>query len=268
MYNKKYSLGRFLNLVDPSRKRIERDIQHSLSSNFEHIEIWLEVEGLSKSTISFICNKFKGYNIIVHAAFINLSLVGHKKTRMASVDFLQNNYDLAQKIGAKLFTLHCGTCPFYQDDHTNRKLLFESILSLKIDAQLPCALENMPQKRGVATPYPNNLAELSYVISKLDNFVYTLDIGHAIQNGEDWKSWMLENYSKVYNIHLHDAIKNASGHLCLGKGELKIADLLEVLDNVEYDKYLTLEVLDENDINDSLRVLNKMLYKNVEKVKN
>ncbi len=79
---------------------------------------------------------------------------------------------------------------------------------------------------------------------------FTLDMGHAFQNGERLNeiSKFLRKYkNSILDVHLHDAVLKGGAHLALGKGDLDIKAFFNLLNKIDYNRYITLETIGEDD---------------------
>ena len=60
---------------------------------------------------------------------------------------------------------------------------------------------------------------------------------------------IFKDYGKdIVNIHLHDAITGKDGHLPLGSGDLKLSWFFKLLKKYNYNGYVNLEMLNNDDV--------------------
>ncbi len=85
---------------------------------------------------------------------------------------------------------------------------------------------------------------------------FTLDIGHCIQNGDDYLSFIELNKDRIVNIHLHNALKDGKAHYGFHKnGQLNLKKLISTLKRIQYSGFMSLEILQTEDIKKSWAVL-------------
>ncbi|MCX6727151.1 MAG: TIM barrel protein [Candidatus Shapirobacteria bacterium] len=119
-------------------------------------------------------------------------------------------------------------------------------------------VENMPIRRGAENHFPV-LEELDNLSKFISDINYTIDIGHCIQNGEDFYQFITDYKDKIKNIHFHNAVKNGKAHYGLQiQGELDFKKLINFLNKINYQHYLTLEVLDDEDKIESIKLINNL----------
>lgn len=68
----------------------------------------------------------------------------------------------------------------------------------------------------------------------------TVDVGHFHAGGVDWKSLIRTYADRIYNIHVKDHIGGQS--VCIGRGEIDLPGLIEVLDEIDYQGPLAVEM--------------------------
>lgn len=88
-----------------------------------------------------------------------------------------------------------------------------------------------------------DIEDLEKAVNLLPNWGFTLDIGHVLQNQEDWMKWVENHVERIHDIHLHDAFWGGKAHLPLGTADLKCEDFFLFLADKDYDKFVSLEVV-------------------------
>lgn len=257
--NQNFSVGVFMNIKDGTTEEITGEIERvNQMEKVNHVEIWREANNISPEADQLIRQLRDNYKIIIHAPFITVTIAsGHSVLNKSSVALLQKYYDWGQEIGAKVFTIHGGHKPFFQSSETDISLISESMSAIKTDDSLKCTLENMPAEKKFSTA-PNsltNLNELEKAVNLLPNFGYTFDIGHVLQNNEEWRDWFIRNIDRIYNIHLHDGFRAGKAHLPLGTADLNCADFFQFLVDHNYSKFVSLEVVGDEEIKKSWEYL-------------
>lgn len=245
---RKYSLGVFFDIFSKSQsERLENLKFVNSLRGVEHLEILSEhIPG--KEEFDFFFNLRKKYRLIIHAAFLDLTVLSpHQLINDVSLDILEENYQFGIKIGVEVLTIHVGQIPKFWKEDQARKNILSLVSKLQRKGKIPVCVENMPVKRNIQIPYPCSLEHIEKV-SKIAPL--TLDIGHLLKSGIE-PYGVIERYGKrICNIHLHDATKGKD-HLQLGTGDLDLNKLLFVLDKINYDGFLTLEVVGRKEIRKS-----------------
>lgn len=240
-----FSNGAFFEVTDfhPEQWRKRLDFIDSLAS-VDHVEVWLEHVPRTAREQQVLGQVLEGRTTVVHAPFIGLSLVlPWREVVDASFDRIARGLECAARLGAAVYTVHLGTGPVYED---RRALMDRAVRQLArlITVDGPrIAVENMPDRRAAGIECLSSLASLLELWMQLPEVGLTVDLGHAIQNGEDPIPFVERNCDKIANLHLHDALAGAAGHLALGQGELDVAALARVLHASGYPGFVGIETL-------------------------
>jgi sugar phosphate isomerase/epimerase len=91
-------------------------------------------------------------------------------------------------------------------------------------------------------------------MDRLPDLRVTLDVGHAVQNGENWIAFLRSHAGRIANIHLHDAEPQGPGHLRLGSGAMDPFALARLLRAIGYTGYVTLATVGQNDTTASYKL--------------
>lgn len=243
----KYSQGVFLNILNSNLGDWQKQIDFIASlARVEHLEIFLEYLPNEKE-LQFLKQALASYQKLIHAPFVNLSLISQwKEVRQAYLKIMNKTLELSLGLEAKVITCHVGSRPFFLNQAYAEKIILEEFSPLikEFGGKINLAFENMPASTGIRAGYPL-LDELESLGRKL-KVPFTLDVGHALRNGEDWEKFLRRHLSQIVNIHLHDARRDED-HLRLGAGSLDTDKFLNVLAKIHYTNYLTLEVLEKKD---------------------
>lgn len=259
---RQFSVGQFLDITSSDEELVRRRVDQLKNvPGLQHVEVYLENVDISDALIEYVKENFSQLRTIVHAPFVNISLAGRRITNEASVRVLQQAYDIGERWGAEVFTIHAGLVSQFQSFESSMAVLAESLSLLKTRSSCHVTLENMPQRRqeGMMLPLFDTVMSLERALPFLPFVGITLDIGHAIQNDEDWRAWFVRNKSKIYNIHFHDALRNGKGHLTLGSGHLDAHGFLSFLLEQGYDRFLSSEVVGEQQKHDSWNYMSAFL---------
>jgi sugar phosphate isomerase/epimerase len=114
----------------------------------------------------------------------------------------------------------------------------------------------MPVKgHGTVHEPIGSVSDFEDLVHLLPQLRFTLDVGHCLQNGDDFDLFIRKYSSRIQNIHLHDGIARGNAHLRLGDGSLNLSQLLETLHNIHFDRYVSLETISPEDTLSSWRIL-------------
>lgn len=247
-----FKKGLFLHITSKDTRQWEKDIK-SLSNfkRLDFVEIWVEEINLEVAEIKWLKEALSDYEIVLHAPFINLSLVSsHDSINSASVLILKKTVDLAVSIGAKLITVHGGSYPLFQELADTEKRFVKNFNDLMNYAKgkVIISVENTSVQKTTQISYPTHLNDLDRIKPSIPTIKFTLDIGHCIQNGDDYVNFIKLNNDQITNIHLHNAIRGGSAHYGFQRdGGLNLSEVISVLREIHYSKYLSLEILENKD---------------------
>ncbi|MDP2684862.1 MAG: TIM barrel protein [bacterium] len=258
------SFGVFLNIISKDRDVIEQRITFLKQlNNLGHIEIWLEYGDWSLDDTEWLKEKLEGYEIIIHAPFINFSFVSrHQVINEASLVALQESVKYTEILGGKVMTVHVGIKPLYLTDEEAREIAIPYLVRLTdfIDGRFDLAIENLPVKTGTSLRYPITLKELKLIIQKVSLLKSTVDIGHCLQNEDDYKDYFENNINQIANIHVHNAFVKGKAHFGFDKeGDLNLKEFINFLNKLHYKNYFTFEILGDQDIIKSWQKLQEII---------
>ncbi len=255
---RKYSIGVFLDIFTDNQSEWLDNLEFINSLNdVEHLEILPEYTPSSNKELNFFFNLQKQYRFIIHATFLDLTVLSpHQVINSASLSILKKNYQFGLNIGAEVFTVHAGYMPKFWEKEQVKKNIANMVTELQINEKMPVCVENLPEKWSIQIPFPCTLEHIENV-SKITNL--TIDVGHLLKSGTD-PCGVIEKYcDRICNIHLHDAVKGQD-HMQLGTGDLDLDKLLLVLDKINYDGFLSIEVVGRDEIRNSWMTLLKKLH--------
>jgi sugar phosphate isomerase/epimerase len=254
----KYSKGVFINVLDPDLNDFQKSVSFVESlEGVQHVEIWLESLPDSRKKIKRIAAALRAYQLIIHAPFIHQSLLSHlDKINQLSITLLRRTFEIADQLHAKVVTFHGGSYPSHIGEARALDLLKKNlkIVMSGRGARL-ASLENLPFRGGATTSFPTHLYQCEQLRRHLPNLRFTLDVGHCIQNGDDYRQFLGENSRSIVDIHLHDAFLHGRGHLRLGAGQLNLSEFLKLLQLSNYAGFLTLETISQEDTTHSWQTL-------------
>jgi sugar phosphate isomerase/epimerase len=249
--------GAFVNVLTSDSKQWKATLA-SLEKlpSLDHIELWLEHIPVGNE-IAEIQSAFRGIPVIIHGPFIHTSLVSHIPEVVAVTSRrFDETIEFASKVDARIVTFHAGSYALFE----SRRQMLENLASRFerfTDLNSPVAtLENLPIKSYGTTKEPiGKLSDCEEILSLLPKLRFTLDIGHCIQNEDDFVSFLRKHGSRVENIHLHDGFPQGKGHLRLGTGKLDLNQFLETLKEVAFTGFVSMETISVEDTTSSWRTL-------------
>jgi sugar phosphate isomerase/epimerase len=251
-----YRKGAFLNIVTSDRqdwtdayRRIER------FDGRGHVELWME-HIPSTEDIRALRHLLRDTEVIVHGPFIHLSLcTGLSEIAEVSLRRCERAIDASARIDAKVVTFHAGTYEVFEDHRTALERLAHRADRL-IRVQTPVVtLENMPVRHsGTMRECLGRVDDLRQFLLLVPETKFTLDIGHCLQNGDDYLGFLREHSDRIKNIHLHDGKRGGRGHLRLGGGELELAKLVETLHDLNFREFVGLETIRDEDTDASWKI--------------
>ncbi|OGF35031.1 hypothetical protein A2482_01020 [Candidatus Falkowbacteria bacterium RIFOXYC2_FULL_48_21] len=259
-----FKKGLFLHIVSHDKREWVRAIKElGYFSGLDFVEVWLEEVDLSPGEIAWLKRRLDLYEILIHAPFINLTLVSsHQSINRATVGILKKTIDIGVKLGAKVVTMHAGAFPLFLDQREVRKIFVTNFRPLLNYAKgkIEIAVENISMKKSTQISYPVLLEELEDIRTLIPEINFTLDVGHCVENGDEFDGFLTKNKSRIKNIHLHNAIRKGGAHFGFNQqGDLKLKSFIKLLEDIGYSGFLSLEVLGERDVKESWKMLLKSL---------
>lgn len=202
----------------------------------------------------------------VHSPFLYDDLAHPKESfRQINVDEGRKAIDLAARIGARHTVFHPGDL-FYRRNLPSLEV-FEPFRKprkeyLKNSLQSLTALSEHASSHGVV-PLIENLSpglcdrpeEVRYLLSRLENSNFLLDIGHANISGS--LEELLELNPEYF--HFHDNDGEGDDHISLGVGTIDLGQLTTRLMDYEGDKTIIFELYSLEDVLNSLDALEEFL---------
>lgn len=256
------SLGAFLNITGFEPEAWLRQLREiDRLGRIGHIEVWLEWMPTDKIELAAVRSIISSKRILVHAPFIGLSIAtSWKELRSISIARIIECCRIAEAVEAELVTIHPGLVPVYEDPRSTLDIVAASYEQIRDAAgDVDVALENMFTGHGVCVNAAARTDDLLYISSVVSEVKVTLDVGHALQNNEDYLGFLVNNASLISNVHLHDATIGGRAHMRLGDGSLNLANLLQACMSSNYDKFIGLETLTADDTQSSWRTVQDQL---------
>lgn len=243
-----YKKGVFVNVVEPDTRgwgKAFKRIENFLGRR--HVELWVE-HMPSREETKVLRGLLQGTDVILHGPFIHLSLASpYSGIAESSMARCSEAVELASALNAKVVTLHGGTYPVFESQDVALERLarrFEKFAALESPV---VTLENMPIRGGTALECLGKLEDLRKAAVMMPDVRFTLDIGHCVQNGDDFVEFLRDKGDRIEDIHLHDGRLGGKGHLKLGAGELDLHELVRQLRELKYEGYIGLETITPED---------------------
>lgn len=244
-----FKQGAFVNLLTPDSnewRRQFKDIEKLPS--LDHIEIWTEFIP-RREQVRELRDLLRGIEVIIHGPFIHTSLVSHLPdvVRLTERRF-QETVEFANVISATVVTFHAGSYPLFLKKHEALEILAQRFERFTETNSPIATLENMPiRSHGTMREPIGKLADCEAILKLLPKLRFTLDVGHCLQNEDDYVPFIQRHAERIENIHLHDGIPHGRAHLGLGQGALNLEDFLNVLVSVNFSKHIGIETISSED---------------------
>lgn len=211
-----------------------------------HVEIWFEWLPEDRHQLRAVLDVFADETVLVHAPFIGLSLGSPwRQLRHISIDRIVETCAVADGLGAQILTVHSGVCPSSEpNERTLDRIVdsYEEIIGHHPGVRVN--IENMSGRSGgVIAEGAASLDACMNLIDRVPGLGLTLDVGHAIQNGENYADFLAARTGVISNIHLHDAYYRGPAHLKLGDGELSVAEFVRTCIDAGYGQFVGLETI-------------------------
>jgi sugar phosphate isomerase/epimerase len=254
------SYGAFLNVTDSDvlswRTQLARIDQ---LPERDHVEVWLESVPQGARERRILRQELAGETVIVHAPFIGLSLVSPwPELRRISLDKLIQCIDVSRELNARVLTIHPGDAPVMESQAAVTDRFVTAYSGLQERAgELLISAENMPNRITVSRPGITSTHDFAELLRQLPGMRFTLDIGHALQNGDDFETFLISQPHVIANIHLHDGVSGGRAHLAIGEGDLDVGRFFLALDESRFAGYVSLETLGFPDTRSSWQVMRR-----------
>ncbi len=166
--------------------------------------------------------------------------------RKFSIEELKRTIKIAKKLDMEYIVIHGGKYDMDKKDlkerlKTARKTL-EEIDNLFKGIKL--CVENLPTNTHTLKPLysiAQNANDLLDLVIGLENIRICFDIGHANTVGDPMEFFDIIK-DKVFDMHIHDNKGDGDTHIKIGKGNIDFERFIEVLKDVDYKKYFSIEL--------------------------
>ena len=152
--------------------------------------------------------------------------------------------DRAERLGARMITLHLGTNPKDMDRSEALRRVMEGILLALPQVErrhMRLALENHTGAI-IESPLGDRPEDFDWLMENVQSewVGRTLDLGHAHINGH-LDEFLARPFDRIFNVHLHDNNGRQDDHLPMGRGTVPWESVLGRVSKECYRGPLTLE---------------------------
>lgn len=155
---------------------------------------------------------------------------GHIRTPRSVAAMLSTVMDRAERLDARMITVHLGSCPPGDDRTEALRAVYEGILLALPELErraIRLALENHTNAI-ITSAIGDTPPEFDWLLDRLQSpwIGRTLDIGHAHINSH-LEEFLARPFDRIFNMHLHDNHGKQDQHLALGEGGIDWGAVLE-----------------------------------------
>ena len=210
-------------------------------------------------TEEFDTDILESYNLkySIHAPFMDVNIASlQEKSRLNSIKQIKNSIDLANKINAEAVVVHPGLASYLPRKYFLKEVYdcvrksSEELRDYSNDLGVLTTLENMPTFESMIY---YNINDLNDLLVSLD-MAMTLDIGHANHAGYAADEMIFDS---IKHIHIHDNFGDDDSHLALGEGSIALNDIVNTLEEKNFDGIYIIEVNDYDSIKNSYEYMKK-----------
>lgn len=200
--------------------------------------------------LDFLANiqKELGISYVVHAPYLNSSLGDiNKNLRVEAVKEVFAAIDRAKFLESDLVTIHPSFDPYgiYFEEREKAELTsYKEISKYASDRNVRIGLENEAQTCFFFPDRACKFNLIKKIVDKInmDNFGYTIDLGHGNISGINLEKSIKQASSKLFHIHAHDNFGGKEDlHLAPGNGNIDWNNILKALDNIKYNNLFEIE---------------------------
>lgn len=191
-------------------------------------------------------------NLSIHGPYADL-IPGTRDKEIAKVTNkrLQQGYDVAKKLNAKKIIYHNSYTPktyTHKEWINNSKRFWENFTNDKLD-DIKIHIENTME---------HDYFLIKELIDEINhpNFSVCLDIGHVnVYSNMNIQQWIDGLGDRIGHMHIHNNFADKDNHRGINKGNIEIIELLQNINENMKDTTVSLEVVDINELMESLEIL-------------
>ena len=185
---------------------------------------------------------------VIHAPYLNSSLGDtNENLRTEAVKEVFVTIDRAKLLESDLVTIHPPFDPYgiYFEEREKAELTsYKEISKYASDRNVRIGLENEAQTCFFFPDRACKFNLIKKIVDKInmDNFGYTIDLGHGNISGINLEKSIRQASSKLFHIHAHDNFGGKEDlHLAPGDGNINWKNVLEALHDIRYDNLFEIE---------------------------
>jgi len=253
------SLGTVVNILEDAPSTWCEQVAFARQlKGINHVELWLEFIPTG-SSLEQLGDLVDGLDLTVHAPFVDVNLSSQwNEMAQLSLRKTQAALSVANLLGAHVFTIHSGKCAVYEERDTALRRLASQLRQLRQETDVIVAVENVKAKRsGVSLEVVARSVDVERLLEIQPDARITIDVAHAVQNGDDpWD--VVERFGgHIASVHVHDVRADGRSHAPLGTGRLHLNELGAAMSSMPA-RFLTLETLGEIDTKNSWETLSRL----------
>lgn len=196
---------------------------------------------------------YNNIDLIIHGPYADLcpGSRDHEIRRISKLR-MEQAYEVANSLGAKKIIYHNGYTPrtyTYIEWKENVYNYWTNFMKGK--NTMPIVIENvLDEDYGLMDDLMRRVGH--------ENFSACLDVGHVNAYSKyDVNKWIDALSFKLNHIHLHNNYGDKDSHLSINKGNMNIIKILHRLKEDKKDLTVTLEIVDLQELKESLDILVK-----------
>lgn len=196
---------------------------------------------------------YNNVDLIIHGPYADLcpGSRDHEIRRISKLR-MEQAYEVANSLGAKKIVYHNGYTPrtyTYIEWKENAYNYWNDFMKGK--NSIPIVIENVLDEDYELMD--DLMRRVEY-----ENFSACLDVGHVNAYSQyEVNKWIDALSFKLNHIHLHNNYGDKDSHFSINKGNMNIVNILYKLKEVKKDLTVTLEIVDLQELKESLDILVK-----------
>ena len=231
---------------DPHRQ-LFGEIEWFAANGFDYIDLTVEAPGAAAESTDWravaTAIQDRGLGVVCHTAPYLPIDNPSPLVRQAAVDELRRSIDVAQRIGAKLCTMHFMGWPAYLSDAQGYEFyrqMLEILVRHGQEQDVAVAMENNPDNRHQHKYFRE-------IFQRVPDLKLLFDIGHGhLATAKTMtREYLFSLSDRLAHIHISDNDGKEDLHLPFGaaiRGGMDLAANLRVLRSFRYDGTITVEV--------------------------
>jgi protein FrlC len=238
------------------RNRLEDIFKDAKEFGYDGIELWggrphAYAPDLKDGEIVKV-NKLKdyydipiiGYTPEMNAYPYNL-MSGTSQMQKEAIDYVKLSMDMSQKMGAEFTLISAGHAGYYLSNSEIWKRVLNNLEKLvnyaeRIDHKL--VIEPLTLYESNVIRNANDLQKIFEQIES-DKIFGMCDVVPAYVHNEPIMSYFNKLGDKIHHLHLVDSDGKSDTHLMPGDGNIPLKELLIELEQIDYQGYLTIELV-------------------------